>query len=60
MIFILVFEYDVIDYGRVVRDINVLGVVEYFWFLVSFCVFDELFVISYLIVEFISRCYVCR
>lgn len=59
MIFILVFEYDVIDYGRVVRDINVLGVVEYCWFLVSFCVFDELFVIS-LIVEFISRCYVCR
>lgn len=56
MIFILVFEYDVIDYGRVVRDINVLGVVEYFWFLVSFCVF----VISCLIVEFISRCYVCR
>lgn len=60
MILTSVFEYDAIDYGRVARDTNVLGAVEHLWPLVSFCVFDELFVISYLIVESISRCHACR
>lgn len=48
------------NYGSVARDTNVFGVVEHRWPLVSFCVFDELFVISDLIVESISRCHACR